>query len=432
MKVTFFLLLTILASMSALAQFPPAAQNELKGGLGITWIDNQPFYAVHMQPEFSFSNIGVGLDLLLEFDGHGNIRKEDFQQFSDYVRAVRYIRYGKETDPVFVKLGALDYVTLGHGSIINTYNNSTSFDARKDGLQLNFNAELGGLQFMYGNFAQAGVAGIRAFVKPLQMTSMKEIPIISNLEVGVTYATDFDKYARVDYISPLADTIGTNGSLNIVGADIGLPLVKSEFMKLELYADFVKILDFGSGATAGISLDGDATEMLKIRAKVERRFNGDSYIPSYFNSFYEIQRFNTLTHASKSLALNTLVNNNNGIYGELLIRVVNTFDIIGNYQKLDIGPTGILHLSTDVAPKDAPFIAKAGYDKVNIVDLQDLLTTDDRSYLFVEVGYKPMAYMIVSTMYMWTFSPTYDDNKNVIGYEPQKKIEPRITFVYPM
>ncbi|MGA2625067.1 MAG: hypothetical protein ABSF91_14505 [Bacteroidota bacterium] len=431
MKVKFLFILTLILASSAFAQFPPSADNEVRGGLGMTWIDNQPFYAVHVRPEFTFSNIGLGLDLLMEFDSQGHLRKADFQQFSDYVRVLRYIRYNKETDPVYVKVGALDYVTVGHGSIINQYNNSPSFDARKSGLQFNLNSDLGGIQTVYGNFAQRGVAGIRGFFRPLQLTSASDIPIISNIEVGATYATDFDKYARIESFDSTGSPV-TNGSMNIVGADIGLPLVKNNFVKLVLYADYVKILDFGSGATAGIMFDGDATDLLKLGIKLERRFNGDNYMPSYFNSFYELERVNTQALESKSLALRYLTNNNNGLYGQLLIRLVNTFDIVGSFEKLDTDSSGILHVFTNIAPKDASFIARAGYDKVNIADFSDLVTTDNRSLLFAEIGYKPIDYIIVSTVYMWTFAPVYDDNKNVTGYETQKKIEPRITFVVPI
>lgn len=105
MKVQLLCIMTLLLASSAFAQFPPTAENELTGGLGMTWIDNQPFYAVHVRPEFTFSKIGLGVDLLMEFDSQGHLRKADFQQFSDYVRVLRYVRYNTETDPLFIKLG---------------------------------------------------------------------------------------------------------------------------------------------------------------------------------------------------------------------------------------------------------------------------------------------------------------------------------------
>jgi hypothetical protein len=39
--------------------------------------------------------------------------------------------------------------------------------------------------------------------------------------------------------------------------------------------------------------------------------------------------------------------------------------------------------------------------------------------------------MVVSLVYHWTFTPTRDADDNIIGYEPQKRIEPRIYFVIP-
>jgi len=104
----------------------------------MTWIDNQRYFAVRLRPEFSISNVGIGLDLNLEFDSTGSLRKENFNEFTDYLSIIRYVRYGQEFDTFYVKLGSLDYTTIGHGSIINSYNNSPSFDARRAGMQSAF------------------------------------------------------------------------------------------------------------------------------------------------------------------------------------------------------------------------------------------------------------------------------------------------------
>jgi hypothetical protein len=88
-------------------------------------------------------------------------------------------------------------------------------------------------------------------------------------------------------------------------------------------------------------------------------------------------------------------------------------------------------LETDISPQDLSFIARAGYDKINIRDEKDLFKLDDRSYLYAELGYKPIPYIIVSMVYSWTFSAVKDNDKNVIDYVPQKRIEPRVYFVVP-
>jgi len=443
MKRTLLLLLSFLSFQSVFCQWemlPGANQGNVAGGLGLVWIDGQPCYAVHFRPEIGFANFGVGLDLNLEFTSEGNLRKENFNEFSDYLSIIRYVRYGYKKDNVYVRLGALDYATLGHGSIMYMYNNSPTYDVRKIGLEFDLDFDVFGFESVYGRFGESGVAGLRGYVRPLKLGG-SEIPIINNLEVGATFATDFNKYATVlngtyDHSTNQFNISKDNGAMKIIGFDIGLPIGLSNFVTLTPYFDFAKIVDFGSGTSAGLMLDLNGLGLVSVRAKLERRWNGENYLPSYFNSMYEIQRFSLDTSSgtffSKAAGLDAFKDVGNGYYGEILVRILNTFDIIGSYQRLDDHPTsGILHLMADVSPKDGSYVARAGYDKVNILDEKDLFTLDDRSYLYTEAGYKPYPYLLVSLVYQWTFAPVRDSDNRVIEFKPQKKIEPRVSFIYP-
>ena len=133
----FAVVLVYLASSLSLAQFteyPRPDEGVLTGGAGLIWIDGEPHYRISFRPEVSFANFGIGLDLNLDFDSEGKLRKENFNEFSDYLSVIRYVRYGQKRDPFYARLGALDYATLGHGSIMYLYNNSPSYDVRKVGL----------------------------------------------------------------------------------------------------------------------------------------------------------------------------------------------------------------------------------------------------------------------------------------------------------
>ena len=203
--------LILLLSLPAFAQFnqyPKVDQGNITGGFGLNWIDGELYYRFHFQPEISFANFGVGLDLNLDINKNGNIRKENFNEFSDYLSIIRYVRYGIKHDPVYIKLGALDYYTLGHGSIMYQYNNSPTYDARKIGLVADIDFGPFGFESIYSNFGEAGVVGIRAYVKPLKMTEARNIPIISNLEVGATYAADFNQNSGVVFSQQLLPTMG--------------------------------------------------------------------------------------------------------------------------------------------------------------------------------------------------------------------------------
>lgn len=442
-KVFVTLFLSFIAIINLNAQFDKLRSNEgfFGGGIGMSWIDNEPYYTFRLFPEIAFANFGIGLDLNLEINKEGKLRKENFNEFSDYLSLIRYARYGQKNDPFYVRLGALDYSTLGHGSIMYLYNNRPSYDSRKNGLEFDVDFTTFGFESVYGSFGESGVAGLRGFVRPLMFTSLANVPVIGNLELGASYVTDFNKYVGVTegYIDNQSNKFIASedeGNLSIIGLDLGLPIIRSGVFGLDLYFDYAKILDFGSGTALGgiISLNG--LGLVSLRAKMERRFNGDNYIPSYFNSFYELERFQfdetTNVVSSKIQALKSINNVGDGYYGELFVRILGTFDVLGSYQRLDDHPkSGIFHAATEIAPEGIPYVVRAGYDKINIIDEKDLFTLDDRSYLFAELGYKPWPYVLVSMVYNWTFTPVRDSKDNIVDYEPQEKIEPRISFVYP-
>ncbi len=438
------LLLIVIFSFPLFAQlnnYPRPDEGILNGGMGITWIDGKPFYRIGFRPEISVADFGIGLDLNLDFDSEGKLRSENFNEASDYLSIIRYVRYGLKNDPVFIKAGALDYYTLGHGSIMQHFNNSPTFDNRRIGLVADIDFGKFGFESIFGTFSPAGVFGIRAYVRPLQFSAASDLPIIGNLEIGASYVSDFNKNAGVlegTYNKSLNKFSITkdNGSLNEFGFDLGLPLIKSGITDIILYADYSKIVNFGSGVATGVMFDFNLSSLFNVAAKLERRFNNGKYIPAYFNSMYEIERFKVDTanasFTSKASLLNNINENQNGFYGDLLIRVLNLFDIYGSYQRLDKeSKSGQLNLRSAVEPEGVPFVLRAGYDKINIQSEKDIFTLDDRSYLFTEVGYKPVEYILVSIVYSWTYTPVRGNDDKIISFEPQKRIEPRISFIYP-
>ena len=456
----YVVLLAFLLSVNSFAQYSQfentlhPGQGNLEGGLGLNWIDGNLYYKFHLMPELALGNWGVGLDLNIDIDQNGNIRKEDFNELSDYLSIIRYVRYGLKHDPVYIKLGALDYYNLGHGSIMYQYNNSPSIDTRKIGLIADIDFGDFGFESIYSTFAEAGVTAIRGYVRPLRFTSLADVPIISNLEVGGTYAADFNKYSGVVFtpvvppnpviLPPLFQTNPSSyiqssdkGRMQIVGLDLGLPIIKSSLLNLLLYADYAKIVNYGSGVATGIMVDVNGLGILNASAKLERRFNQAHYIPTYFNSFYEIERYriDTVngTYSTKATELANLTDPDNGYYGELDLHFAGLLDIIGSYQRLDKTPnSGELHLVANVSTQGMPIVVRGGYDKVNIGTETSIFKVDNNSFLYFELGYKPLPYLIVSMLYNWTFTPIRDSNNNIINYQPQKRIEPRVSFEYPL
>jgi len=433
------LLFLLIALSFVFAQAPKGKMQEsiLSGGTGMVWIDGKPYYQVTINPELSFSKIGIGLDLRLEFNNDG-IRKENFNETSDYLSIIRYIRYGQKGDPFYFRVGALDFSRIGNGTIVSYYSNRPSIDSRKIGLEMAFDAEKYGAELIYGNFGLAGIAGGRAFVRPLQMAGMSDIPVLSNLELGGTYIIDLDKRADFDSTITVGNTSKTYGekTLSVVGFDVTLPIIKSGIFNFKTYYDFAKILNYGSGSALGAKLDINPVETFMFGAKFEYRINGDEYIPGYFNSFYEIERYNWKTYGNKTYGkARSLdeIKGKNGYFGELYGSIAKIVEIRGSYERIPDEPkSGILHIN-GTANLGESYAARAGYDKRNIDGESAIFKVDENTIMFAEFGYRPYKFMLVSMAYIWNFTPEREGGKSdgkIIGYKTQKRIEPRVTFSY--
>jgi hypothetical protein len=431
----------LLSSSALLAQIPQQRPSQLTmltnqqmvtGGVGMTIIDGKPYYLFHLFPELSFGKIGIGLDLNFRVSEDGKLRSEDFKDAYSYLRLIRYVRYGNKYDPFYARLGGLDYSRLGHGYIMYMYRNTASYDLRKVGVEFDVDLQKGGFESMYSDVGGAGLLGLRGYVRPLQFTDAASIPVIGGIETGVTFASDLNANANKTW----GDSVGTTrlveegGSLSIVGVDVGLPLLSHEIIRSTLYADYAKIVSYGSGAAVGLSLGLRGLGLFTIDAKYERRFVGERFLPSYFDAFYERERFQILD-TNRFMSKAQYLRNApayQGYFGEVFMSVLNTFNIIGGYQSpVGVRNAGTLHMELQTSTALPGIILIGGYDKKNVGSVFKL---DNNSLLYAQIGYKPVPFLVVSTLYQWTWTEVRDEKSgNVVGFEPQKRIEPRVDLV---
>jgi hypothetical protein len=410
-------------------------QQTVGGGMGMTWIDGKPYYLVNLAPELAFGKFGIGFDLNLRVgkeDGVVRVRKEDFDETYDYLRIIRYVRYGLKSDPIYVRLGSLDYSRLGHGFIMYYYRNAASYDDRKIGVEFDLDFEKFGFESMYSDIGHAGIFGLRGYVRPLKFTKLASIPVIGGFEVGATYAADFHPDANKTWgdVTGTAAAAKDGGSLSIVGFDLGLPLLSLSILKSTLYFDYAKIVDFGSGAAAGIDLNFSGMGLVTIGAKYERRWTGDQFAPVFFDALYERQRYTPMgtQFESKAQSLKRITKSEEGYYGEMVMSVMGTFNVLGAYYSpVGVKNQGVIHLELDAGNVIPILLLSGGYDKSNV---GRVFRVDENSIFYLQVGYKPTSWLIVSTLYQWTFAPERNADNQVVGYKTQKRIEPKVGFVF--
>jgi hypothetical protein len=395
-------------------------------GLGATFIDGETFYLISLTPEVSFGQLGVGLDLNLRFSTSGKLRAGDYEKFEDYLRIIRYVRWAQKGDPFYIRVGQLDYSILGHGSIIYNYRNSASYDLRRTGIELDLNFEKYGFESMYSDLAGRGLLGLRGYAKPLKFTSLAKIPVINNFEIGATYARDLNRQADWTKTTPLAPTDSSRSGLTIYGFDFGLPLISYPSFKTGLYLDFAQIANYGHGTTMGINMNFSGLGLLNIRGKYELRLNGDRFLPTYFNALYERDRFDPVSRVSKTDTLK-YVTASKGYYGELILSVLGTFNIVAGYQApFDNQNQGILHAELQL-PEVAGIVVRGAFDKTRI---GRVFILDNYSILSAEIGYKPMKYLMISTLYQRTFSNRDANGVQLDHFVAQDRVEPKVSLVF--
>ncbi len=385
--------------------------NQFQGGLGVTWIDGQSYTTFSITPDFSFGNFGIGLNIELLFNNEGGFefRKQGWDKGAGILRAIRYLRYGWKHNPVYVRVGTLDNATLGHGFLMWHYTNESNYDERKIGLEFDLDFERFGFESVYSNFGNLEIIGGRAYYRPLYGLS---VPVIKNLEFGATYVTDESK----------EDENGLGGGISAWSLDVGLPVIQSDLFYTTLYYDYAQINNFGKGSATGVEFGfPNVFGLIRLSAKVEKRFIGDKFIPNYFNALYELER----ELDKKSLL--AMAEKTEGIFGQLAASILGKLKIIGSYQRLNgIDNSGLLHFETRLSELIPSIRLRATYDKSGIKTFEDVRTLDYRSMATAELGYKTMQFIMVSMLYRWNW--VYDEAKN--EYKPQERIEPRISFIY--
>jgi len=415
------ILITSLATVSFAQTMQPAENSGMfTGAMGMTVIDDQTFFTINLRPDISIGKFGVGLNVNLLYNTkNGAIRSEDWNESYDWARLIRYVRYGHKGDNFYTRVGALDAHRLGHGFIMNYYTNEASYDKRKIGLALDIDFGTFGFESVTNNMGRLEIIGGRGYARPLR--PYIDIPIIKNLTFGATFVTDVDP----DGLR------ATDDGITEFGLDIELPLVNVPMFNTLAYFDVAQIKDYGSGTAFGIAANLSViANVAEISAKLERRLLGEEFLPSYFDAFYEIQRYQpmengTLYRKDENLAL--IQTDTKGIFGELGGHVLNTLHIIGNFQRLDdTNRSGILHLAADIPDAIPKIAAQATYDKIGIETLNDAFTLDDRSIARIGVGYKINPYLMFFMDYIYSFQ--FNEEKN--AYEAQKRFSPRVAFVY--
>lgn len=372
----------------------PSSSPKWEIGAGLVTVDNEQWTRIALGVDVPIWKFGVFFDLELFVDADGKISDKGWNFKDDWVEAltrkIRYIRFGQETDPLFVKVGGLSNVSLGYGFLVDRFTNMLHYpDQKLLGLQFNLNdlTPIGlSLQTVVADFKDfrddGGVLGARLGVKPLKMT---QIPILGGLNIAASYAVDLNQYAparkwdftlpqdkwdrdqdgitdstylynmysKTDMYEQIKDVHRRSGDLDtiiehkdrwasreenqygLIGGDASLPLISSKILNLDLYGQ-AGIRDDGKHGW-GIGAPGVALKLAMFWANIEYRRVEGRFTPGYFNTWYLderiIRNYADLAGTRISIKEDRLHDDDlNGVFGRLGFNISNVLVIDGSYQ----------------------------------------------------------------------------------------------------
>ncbi|MFH1807790.1 MAG: energy transducer TonB [Pseudomonadota bacterium] len=290
------------------------------------------------------------------FANVGRFRSQDWDQalrypYTDLLTPLRYLTWGRKEDNLFVDVNRVRALTIGHGQLVRRYAPNVDIEDSNLFAELDAYGDIGGVELIGGPLPIPRMLGALVFVKPLGLFLDGTLP--KSWSIGASYVTDLNAPTALTTVTDsssgrvrfpvdegrfmYADRNAMIGQrVQGLGVDTELKVLKISNVDLKLYLDYSHLLlpeiasaniaasgggglTFGSlwrlnfGARPVRDLDdeeeavrlGKAKREMKaahaMRLRLELRAFDPHFLPSYFNTQYEVDRFQ---FASVSVAEN--------------------------------------------------------------------------------------------------------------------------------
>lgn len=253
---------------------------------------------------FSFAtNPATGAPFLTE--RIGRLRVEDYDSFHDFGRILKYVTFGRKEDQVYVNAGQRYASSIGHGAITRRYSPNIDIDYPRASAQVDMYNEHAGFEFMTNDLLQWNQLSALAFVKPLSffkpehlMAKTFSVGVTGALDWGAPWALRLDPMTQTRLLEPRDNRLQADTrAAALLGFDAEVKVVKTANVDLKPYVDYSMLLGGDGGLTLGVLGRFNVGEgtVHAFRLIAEARYLGSRYQPSYFDTFYEIDRFAYLT-----------------------------------------------------------------------------------------------------------------------------------------
>ena len=316
-------------------------------GFGYAHLDNSSYLAVSPEVDMHFGGripVALGLGVPLNVRAYANgfidhqgfkLRPHDYDQPSDYARILRFLTVDKKEDQFYLNVSQLSAASIGHGTIVRRYSGEVDQNITRVGAELDAYGKYGGFEAFVGDVVQPQhfLAGL-AFLKPLGWITGPSHDTLGWTSIGLSTAMDLQapytlcrnkatNYPQVGDSDFTAKSLGCDGAsyyepgepvvaetrrAQVVGVDLETKILKTEKADIKPYVDYSRMMgisnpavgaraDGGGGLTLGFlgRFNVGDEKVHAFRVVLEGRYFDGNYLPGYFDTFYEVQKFQFIT-----------------------------------------------------------------------------------------------------------------------------------------
>lgn len=330
------LLVSLLAVATLLSPAPAEAGTNIRRALetaSTEWLDGVYFNSgclvvdegagvrdlygkVGLIPLFRRDKHAFALDLTVRFDEFQSVRKEDWDEGSDYLRKILFYRVNTPDDVYSFALEPVDGMTFGSGAILRDWSNTIRYplEDRKLAASAKWNSGYDDMAILFlDDVTDPNLFGARGFIQPHD-----------NLVMGATAVTDRDiptRFGRRD--------------VTVYGIDLQVPFRSTSNIDFKAYGELGRMAGLGDGSHLGVEADlGDIVWRTEWR-----RFDAD-YMPNYFDHLYDMER----SYKASNLFAVAPGGRYSGWFNECRVAVNRHVTARASYQK-DDAPRRHPHLS---------------------------------------------------------------------------------------
>ncbi len=366
------------------------------------------------------------------FDGAGQLRKQDWDEPSDFAQIIRQITYGSKESRVYLDINQFFANTIGHGTLMRRYNPNLNFNTRRVSAEFDGFFDYAGGELYINDITGPDVMGGLIFLKPLSIFD-RDNYVLRSFSIGVQAFIDVDapvrnfldvndvdddgrRFNEIEVIQSNFKPRYTASQVVAYGVDAEIKILDERWLDWKVYGDY-SFLETGvptddpenptyqniptrairsGGLTVGNLFRmnfGEKESVHAVRIRAEFRTHDPHYIPGYFDTLYEVQRVQYPIHDKSVSQKQRLTNSTKlqqvlgrdpdgeqvyGGYVELGYRFSDYFAFAFGLELNDQTPDNHLFVHLEV-PKLGPVSLLATYTRRNAVDFPDLFALDFRN-----------------------------------------------------